>query len=96
MNIIWIQIGCTCTIQTCPGRQGSISFRTPMMWRVVVAPCEDPWNIKITKIKQKSETPCSKSEILFNQLDPFILGDHGTDSQDRRKKSGTNKTLQEQ
>ena len=47
-------------------------------------------------MKQKSETPCSKSEILFNQLDPFILGDHGTDSQDRRKKSGTNKTLQEQ
>lgn len=37
-----------------------------------------------------------RNTVQYNQLDPFILKDHGTDSQDRRKKSGTNKTLQEQ
>lgn len=42
------------TLQTCTGRQGSISFRIPMMCKVVAAPCEDPVRRDHARIKKLS------------------------------------------
>ena len=42
------------TLQTCTGRQGSISFRIPMMCKVVAAPCEDPVRRDHARIRKLS------------------------------------------